>query len=220
MTKINNLDNILINGNCLIEVETVDFNTESTSGLVLDPAYNKGTHARRFGILAHMFDSIDWQDQKWITNDFPDDGDEVFFDYLDAKDSPEIECDGKNYIILPFTSLIMARNSSGDVKLLNGYLLAQKAPIAQNELDIEQRYYDDIYVIKYAGEPNISYRADGDIMGKNVRRNVDDKSITANDTIMTKQSAYPVLEESMHWRFSEETYYTFQRKDCVARVGL
>lgn len=214
MTKINNIKPILINGNCLIRVESTDFDRETTSGLQLDPAYNKGVHAKRHGVLIKMFDSKDWKSQKWTTNDFPNEGDEVWFDYLDGKDAPSIENEGKNYIILPFTSLIMARNSSGDIKLLNGYLLAQKAPIVSSKMDIIERYYDDIYIIKYAGEPNVSYRDDGE------RKYIDDISITANDTIMTRASAYPKLEDKMHWRFSEETYYLLQRRDCIGRVEL
>jgi hypothetical protein len=223
MEKIKNINNIeLHNGNCLIKISG-DYNTETKSGIFIgDEAvkYNKNVHATRTGILTKLPTYICWGDMRWETDSFPERGDEVWADFVDMSEENAMRItDGSNiYVILPFTSLLMARNKSGDIKLLNGYLLAQKVPIPMTELDIKQRYYDDIYYIKYDGKPNLRYKEQGALDGSK-KAYVDDTSITAGDEMyMTRTSAYPILEESLHWRFSKETYYCMQRKDIICEV--
>lgn len=210
MNKVNNISTArLINSNCLIEIADV-FNRKTESGIIVGHVdYHKAVHAIRFGVLTRMPDQFNWEKASWVTDSFPDEGDDVIFDYLDAHEAPLIESKGKTYLVLPYFSLLVARSPSGGTKLLNGYLLAQKQPIPMSKLEVKQRYYDDIYKIVYSGKSNLSYKES---------KQVDDTSITANDIIMTRSSAYPVLEESLHAKFSDETYYYFKRTDVIAKV--
>ncbi len=225
MEKIKDIDRItLINGNCLIEIEGTHkgegvFNDTTTSGLYVgNTSYHKNVHVLRYGKLARLPDKINWNKMRWKTDSFPELGSEVWFDYLAAHDPELLRADDKIYLVLKYQSIIVARSSSGDIKLLNGYLLAQKHPKKGSEIfEHKQQYYDDVYDIKFDGKPNLSYKDEDDLRG-NTRQVFEDKSIMAGGTYMTKASAYPVLEEYPHNKFSTETYYYFQRKDIIARV--
>lgn len=221
MEKIKNIQDIkLPNANCLIEV-VGRFNLETESGIYLGEElakYNKGERAVRYGKLVRLPDKINWKKAPWKTSVFPNEGDEIWFDYLQGKDATIVEYEGRKLMILPYFKLFLARNSSNDIKLLNGYLLAQKHPKKGSELlEHKQEHYDDIYDIKFAGKPNQSYKVEKDLTGM-TREQFDDTSITEGMTVMTRASAYPVLEEYPHNKFSEETYYIMQRRDVCAEV--
>lgn len=233
MENLNNINHLrLLNSNCLIEIEGI-VNTEQTgetyivnekteSGIIIGgevATYNKADHAIRYGKIIRMPEQINWDKARWKTDVFPNPGDEVWFDYLDAKNSEMVKYNGKIHIILSYFSLIVARSPLGDIKLLNGYLLAQKTPIKkESDLQITQQYYDDIYDIKMAGKPNIRYKPERDKYGSIVREHIDDKSITEGMTVMTKAGGYPILEDKLHMKFSKETYHYMQRRDIIAKV--
>lgn len=220
MTKISTTAR-LPNGQCLIEIED-RFDRSTTSGIIVGSVdYNKGEHAIRYGILRKLPDSFNWDKASWKTDSFPDEGLEVWFDYLDAHETTMVEYGEYKCIILPYFSLILARYPDGGIKLLNGYLLAKKQPIIENNpLDFKQRYYDDIYEVVHAGYPNISYKPDKDKFGNITREIVDDKSIVEGMIVMTRSSAYPALEDKLHRRFGNEELFYFQRKDVIGRVEL
>lgn len=219
MEKIDNVQNIdLLNGQCLIEIEGLAnnegvFETETTGGIITSGSvykYNKGSQAKRYGILSRMPITMQ-KDASWVTDYYPEEGSEVWFNFQAVEDATKIECEGKIYLIIAYTELVLARNASGELMVLNGYLLAQKAQKPHNKLHITEEYYDDIYVIKYEGKPNISYKD---------KRYIDDPSITVGMTVMTRISSYPRLENKMYWKFSESEYLVFQRKDVVSEVEL
>lgn len=215
--KINEIR--LLNGNCLIEV-VGKFDKETSSGLMIgDVNYNKGDHATRYGILTRMPSAFNWSNEVWKTDYFPDEGDEVWFEYLEAKDAEIVKEGGKTYVILPYKSLIVARSIRNGIKVLNGYLLAKKQPLLEkNVLDFKERFYDDVYQIIHAGKPNISYKPDKDAYGNITREFMDDTSITEGMIIMTRSSFYPTLEDSLHRKFCKEDFWYFQRRDVVAKV--
>lgn len=211
----------LPNGQCLVEIEDRFYRKTESNIIVGSVDYNKSDHAIRYGTLRKLPDSFNWEKESWRTESFPDVDVEVWFDYLDAKETTMVEYKGYNCIILPYHSLIVSRSASGSIKVLNGYLLAKKQPIIEeNALDFKQRYYDDIYEIVYAGYPNVSYRPDRDKNGNITREIVDDKSIVEGMIVMTRSSAYPVLEDKLHRKFSKEELFYFQRKDCIGKVML
>jgi hypothetical protein len=209
----------LINGNCLVEIEGRFYQSTESGIDVGNTAYNKSDHTIRYGKLTRMPNAFNWDKALWRTDYFPDEGDEVWFDYLDAKDTTEVREDGKLYIILPFKSLILARNSLRGIKVLNGYLLAKKQPIKENNpLDFKQRYYDDIYEIIYAGKANSWYKPEKDKYGNIIREFFDDQSIAEGDIVMTRASGYPLFEDSLHRKFVQDELYYLQRRDIVAKV--
>ena len=225
MDKLNNIDELKLH--VLIEIKG-DFNEETTSGIIIGneaTKYNKDAHAVRNGVLTKMPHWINWEAMKWKTDYFPKVGDKVIFDFVDASsdNAMRVTHGGKIYIILPYTSLIMAFNDKGYVRMLNGFLLAQKvlkrAKGVYKGIEVtKDEYYDDIYHIKYDGKPNISYKEQGMMSGE-TRAYVDDPSIVAGDKMyMTRASSFPVLEDPLHWKFSEKTYYVMQRKDIIAEV--
>jgi len=233
MEKIKDIYSIqLINGNCLVEISGLsNIDTEGEEYVVQEKTaggiivgqevakYNKGTHAIRYGKIVRLPDKFQWHKERWITDSFPELNSEVWFDYLDAKDATMIEYVGRKHIILKYTSLYLARSPKGDIKPLNGYLVAKKHPVASNSpLAIKMEYYDDIYDIVYAGKPNVSYRVERNSFGTITNQEVDDKSIMEGMTVLTKISSYPVLEETLYWKFSPETFYVFQRKDVIGEV--
>ena len=215
MEKIKDINSIkLINSKTLIEVESKQFNKETTSGIIVgDQNYNKDVHAIRYGVLRGMPVKMNYK--TWKTDYYPEINSEVWFDFTATLDATYVEHDGKIYLVLPYESLIVARSSNKGIRCLNGYLLAQKVlqyakgDIVKGVEMTSDRYYDDIYMIKYAGKPNLSYTDE---------RYVDDKSITEGMRVMTRASNYPILEEKIHWKFNNETYYYFQRRDVVGKV--
>jgi hypothetical protein len=221
MEKIESIENIkLHNGHCLIEVGN-NYHLETKGGVLIGEEvvkYNKDVHTKRTGILTRMPTWIHWESERWVTDYFPDVGSEVWVDFVDLGEAMRVTCNDKIYAIVKYTSLVMARNDKQGIRMLNGYLLAQKVPIPMKELEIEQQYYDDIYYIKYDGKANLSYQEQGALDGSK-KAYIDDTSITAGDKMyMTRASAYPILEEKFYWKFSEETFYFLQRKDVIAEV--
>ena len=219
MEKIDNVQNInLLNGQCLIEIEGLAneegvFEEKTTGGIYTGGSvykYNKGSQAKRTGILTRMPTTMQ-KDASWVTDYYPEEGSEVWFNFQAVEDATKIECEDKIYLIIKYTELVLARNASGELMVLNGYLLAQKAQKPTNKLHITEEYYDDIYVIKYAGKCNLSYSDE---------KYIDDPSIKVGMTVMTRTSSYPRLENKMYWKFSEEEYVVFQRKDVVSEVEL
>jgi len=219
MEKIDNLKDIkLLNSNCLIEIEGLVteegiFETETKGGIITDGSiykYNKGTQAKRHATLVRLPHTIE-KKPEWMTDAYPKENSEIWFNFQALEDATKVECQDKIYVIIKYNDLIMARNDSQGVMLLNGYLLAQKAQKPPNKLSITEEYYEDIYVIKYEGKPNLSYK-DG--------RYLDDPSITVGMTVMTRMSTYPRLENKMYWKFSEEEYVYFQRQQVISEVEL
>jgi hypothetical protein len=213
----------LKNNNCLVEIEDI-WNKETTSGILVgDTAYNKNVHIKRYGKLVHMPANIEWKKARWKPAEFPDIGDEVWFDYMALIEPVLIESNGSIYLLLDVFKLILARSVRKGIICLNGYVLAQKrlkqAAGMHNGIEIlEDEYYGDIYDIKYAGKPNLWYTPDESLQGGITRESWDDKTIGVGSTVLTKASNYPILEESLHWKFKDETFYYFQRRDVMAKV--
>ena len=220
MTKIKDIHSAkLINGHCAINI-TDRFNRMSKSGIIVgDVNYNKDVHAIRYGTIARLPDRINWRDAYWQTDVFPEIGDEVWFDYLDASDAEMVECGNDKYILLPFFRLILARSPKKGIIPLNGNLIAKKHPKSKNTFSIIDEYYNDIYDIVYAGKPNLWYKPEINKYGSIEREYVDDETITEGMTVMTRLAAYPILEEKLHAVLDKDnTYYYFQRREVVAEI--
>lgn len=245
----------LINNNVAIEITHRNSEDKTKSGLIIvqDPAmfvahsiesaenYNTSQHIDRWGVVAKLPERLVYAKHNrmfgmdWDTDIEIQVGDLVWGIYHDMYHCPIFKTETKEYWIVPYDILIVAKRRRNDAVILksiedckwvydiiplNGYCLFEQVNegLQSKFLELPKEINKSKGIVKYAGSRNKEYTK---TWSTKEQRNIpskwfDDIEINPGDEVVFRTQSECLLEDAQH-RFFEDTDLRYeQRKNVLA----
>jgi co-chaperonin GroES (HSP10) len=213
-------NNVIIE--CVIPKEEV-----RSSGLIIvkDPEFfvakdkdgieatDQSAHLDRYGIVKKTPESLNCKKMDWETDMELKYGDIVWFDFHSGLHCPIIQVEDKEYRIMEYQNLIVAKRFVPVIEIdcvvsLNGYCLFEEiSNLPKTKLILPFEHIDkQVGITRYAGNKNKSYRN---------KKKYDDMDIQINDKVIFRNQVNNLLENDMHRIFSDVPLRYQQRTDIL-----
>ena len=159
-------------------------------------------------------------DMPWDCDMVLKEGDMVWFNVIESKNSNEIVVDGTVHRVIPYRDVYVAKRRVGfewdgkpyyDVIMLNGFVLLEQVPIpSMSELDtLDHGVYNDRGIVRYLGAPNRKY----------IRKEYTDSlPIKEGDLVFIQRGyqPFPLERRTYLSEFSKDKiYYVIQRRRLI-----
>jgi len=158
----------------------------------------------KFSTDPQRFKTMEWDTEMELKyNDL------VWINYLAGIKAIQVECEGKYYILIPYSQIYLARREKfikttnrmrETVIVLNGYVIIE--PItekASDILDVAEKKNMRVAHVRLLGRPNNKYK-NPDL--------VEDNYIRTGDRVVMKNVHHRKLESNVHARFNKDFYVT------------
>jgi len=153
----------LIEGTNMVLVEVFKSDVEKTIGGLITEGmdhFNFAEHTERRGRVVKTVEKFvpgrtGREVTMWQTDIDIEIGDEVYFNYFDKINSYLYRYQERNFVLMPYTAIILARRGKRTI-MCNGYVLLEKLPPDEKKglIYIPRPLRDREWKILYHGEPN------------------------------------------------------------------
>jgi co-chaperonin GroES (HSP10) len=188
-------------------------------------ATDQSAHLDRYGIVRKVPESLNCKKMDWETDMELKYGDFVWFDFHSGLHCPIIQVEDKEYRVMDYQDLIVAKRilfdtypsmsklslhiqSGIDIIPLNGYCLFEEiSNLPKTKLILPFEHIDkQVGITRYVGNKNKSYRN---------KKKYDDMDIQINDKVIFRNQVNNLLENDMHRIFSDVPLRYQQRTDIL-----
>jgi len=212
----------LLNNNVAIEIVHRNEDEKTKSGLIIiqDPdlftakdiktaeEYDTSQHLDRWGVVAKLPDKLHFTPKEqsspwkcdWETEIEVRIGDEVWANYYDLHHCPIFRVEGRDYWIIQYQALIVAKRNYTDLTsqtiLLNGYCLFEQINegLKSKFLILDEKINKSKGIVKHVGSLNKNYC---------YANRSDDVEVNPGDEVIFRTEAECLLENSQHRHFED-----------------
>ena len=184
-------------------------------------ATDQSAHLDRYGIVKKTPESLNCKKMDWETDMELKYGDMVWFDFHSGLHCPIIQVEDKEYRIMDYQNLIVAKRidwnsfdlnekgfSGDEIIPLNGYCLFEEiSNLPKTKLILPFEHIDkQVGITRFVGNKNKSYKN---------KKKYDDMDIQINDKVIFRNQVNNLLENDMHRIFSDVPLRYQQRTDIL-----
>jgi co-chaperonin GroES (HSP10) len=184
-------------------------------------ATDQSAHLDRYGIVRKTPESLNCKKMDWETDMELKYGDMVWFDFHSGLHCPIIQVEDKEYRIMDYQNLIVAKRidwnsfdlnekgfSGDEIIPLNGYCLFEEiSNLPKTKLILPFEHIDkQVGITRFVGNKNKSYKN---------KKKYDDMDIQINDKVIFRNQVNNLLENDMHRIFSDVPLRYQQRTDIL-----